>query len=152
MLFKPRTFHPVQYILIALAVTIATIIKVHVPIIGSGRPGLIYYSIVVIASLYGDYLAGILAIILCGLGLNYVVPPVGFNLDSATVLKAISFWAEGAFIYWLAWHTRRVQMINDSLHKSVEEIREVIGQVKNKNSTEENKAGKMHSRKAKAQK
>lgn len=117
----------IYYPLVVIAVVIIGVIETNIPFFKVGLEGAPFLLLVVIVALLGDLLSGVLAIILSGIALFYIVAPIGFSSSSTKWIKLSEYLIAAAVVCLLSWWVRRLQQSNLGLSKMVHQLRSLTG-------------------------
>lgn len=118
--------HPYEYILVTFAVVVIAVVKSHVPFFEQLLVAVFYLLVIVVVALFGDYIAGFLAIVLSSLAVNYDMPPYGLKLDRVSDYRTMEVLVVGTIVCLLAWRSRRLENANHSLVAKAEELKKIV--------------------------
>lgn len=121
-----RQLHLMQYLCVVIGVLAIAFLKLNVSFFAQGLTGTLLLALVVCAALLGDYVAGLLAIVLGLLAQNYLHAPAGFNLERMAMFQSIEFLIASALLCTLAWRERTARKDKDLLLVNIEELRGII--------------------------
>lgn len=111
------------YPLVVLGIIVIGVIETNVPFFKVGLEGAPFLLLVAIVALLGDVLSGLLAVILSGAALFYVVAPIGFLASSTKGIKLSEFLIAASAVSLLSWWVRRLQKNNLGLSATVHHLR-----------------------------
>ncbi len=125
MLQKPITIKRfyTYYPLVVLAIVIIGVIETNIHFFKVGLEGAPFLLLVAIVALLGDVFSGVLAVILSGITLFYVVAPIGFSSSSTKWIKLSEYLIAAIVACLLSWWVRRLQKNNLGLSETVHQLR-----------------------------
>lgn len=97
------------------AALLVTVLELYFPFFEVETVAVPFIIIMATAALFSDYIAGVLAIVVGSLCLDYLIVPHGFKLDLVTARKIGQFAFIGLAFCVMAWRSRRLQQNNESL-------------------------------------
>jgi hypothetical protein len=97
----------------------------YVPLFNNGLKTAPFLLVTAAAALYGDFGAGILAILLGAIAVEYLSPPTGFEFTTNTLFKCFEFLVLGGIIFLLSWRSRRLTTSNNALINMSEMLQDI---------------------------
>lgn len=123
---KLQTFNVRNVLLVLLSTAVITAFEIKVPFIDHDFAAILYFLLLTVTTLLGDYASGILALLLGAVCLDYLVPPMGFDLSVLTERKILLFLMSGIVICGLSWRARSLQYTNKDLFHDVNELQRIL--------------------------
>lgn len=122
--------HMSHYAVVIVSSIILGIIVAHVPIFSKGLRTTPFILVTTVTALLGDYIAGILAIVLGSIAVDYVSAPIGFKFDAMTFFKVLEYLIIALIIYLITWRSRYLYARNLDLQAMTQELQSVTSALK----------------------
>ena len=120
-----KGYNPKQYLYVLLGMALLTYLEISVPFLRKDLIGAPYLLILTIAALVGDYLSGLIAIILGVFCIGFI-SQLGGHIDPVTIRRSIEFLVAGTTIYVLASKSRSLTIAHLGLEDTIKQLDEVI--------------------------
>lgn len=128
MVFKiseRRLIHPVHYILVLLGTLAVILIDLKVPMLVNGLRVTPLVLVTLMAAMFGDFGAGILAIALSVATVGYVLSPAELIPDSNTFFKMVELTIISTTIFVITWRGRKLQASNAALREMTKTLHHI---------------------------
>jgi hypothetical protein len=122
---KRKTVHPVHYILVLFGTFAVLMVDLKIPMLVNGLRVTPFVLVTLIAAMFGDFGAGILAIGLSVATVGYILPPAGLTMDSNTLFKMLEFTVISTTIFVIAWRGRKLQASNVALREMTKTLHHI---------------------------
>lgn len=127
---RRHAFRPWQYFAVLVAMALASFFEAEFVFVRQDMLDLPYLVVAAISAIYGDYFAGILAIV-CGTVSIAIIGETGFNHHLHNSSRVIAYLAASLIIFILARRSRELMLNNLSLSESVTQMEKVSNKLKN---------------------
>jgi len=121
-----RKLHPLQYLLVMIAVLTIASAKLNLAFFQHGLVGALLLAIVACTALLGDYIACVLAILLGVIALDFLTMPIGFNFSQMALSQVLEFVLASIIICVLAWRERSLKNDNGELVANAKELKAIV--------------------------
>lgn len=130
MAYARSPLRPWHYVLVIIVVGMLTLLEVKIVLLGKEVVGVPFLFVTTITALFGDYIAGILAIILSCASIGFI-SDFGWRYGAYTIYRIVEFMIASSIIYGLAWRNRGLMWDNMSLEDTINNLELATRQLKN---------------------
>ncbi len=121
-----KQLHPIQYLVVAVAVAVIVLLKLNVSFFEQGLTGTLLIALVACVALLADYIAGIIAIGLGLLAQNYLHEPSGFSFGGMVLFQGLEFLVASLIICAFAWRQRALLHDKNTLLNNANKLQVIV--------------------------
>lgn len=126
---KFNTIHVWQSLVVIPIVGFLSFLEVEVPFLHNSLVGTPFLALVTLMSLFGDFLAGLSAIVFGTVCISFIGPQ-GWHLNDQSLLRTLEFILVGILIYLLSWRSRNLSKNAENLEVTVQSLKKASTKLK----------------------
>lgn len=126
---KNKTIHVWQSLIVLPTVGLLSLLEVEISVLHNSLVATPFLAFVTFMSILGDYVSGILTIILSTISISFISPQ-GWHFTSQSLVRTIEFLLASVVIYLLSWRSRRLTRNREDLEITVSSLKKATLKLK----------------------